>query len=302
MKNTVLASLFLLTPFFTFAQINFATGSWAEVKAKAQKENKLIFVDVYTTWCSPCKEMAKHIFTNKEVGDFYQEKFINYKLDAEKGEGIELAKTYQIQTFPALMYFSPQGEALHKAFGSRDAESFIGLGNIALDPEKQYFTLKKQFGSKSEDRNFIERFIQASRQAQDEEGVKKLAVICLKMLRNTPEKDWGVLENQTLVFEALTVEESVLPKVAKMRDDFERYIPKEAFNEKLLQTFAKTISEAIETKSEAKIQEIRDKILRYVPKEDTEMMILQVEEMYYISTDQTEKAEMATKKLATFRE
>jgi thioredoxin-related protein len=302
MKNLLVISLLLFISLSAFAQINFATGNWAEVKAKAKKENKFIFVDVYTTWCGPCKEMTKNIFPNKDVSDFYNEKFVSYKFDAEKGEGIEFAKTYQIQSFPALVYFSPKGEAVHISFGSSDVESFISLGKTALDPEKQYFTLKKQFPNKSEDKDFIEKFIQASRQAHDDEGLKKLAKICKKMLLAIPENDWGLVENQILVFEALTDDESILPKVAKIRDDFEKFMPKEAFNDKLLQAFKTTFSEAIEKKDETKIQEIRNKIIKYVPKEDAEMMILQVEEIYYISTEQTEKAEKTTQKLKKFRE
>ena len=34
--------------------IQFETGSWKEVLQKAKQENKLIFVDLYTTWCGPC--------------------------------------------------------------------------------------------------------------------------------------------------------------------------------------------------------------------------------------------------------
>jgi thioredoxin-related protein len=302
MKNLILVSILLLLPLVLQAQINFTTGSWAEVKAKAQQENKMIFIDVYTVWCSPCKEMAKNVFTDKEVGDMYNAKFINYKLDAEKGEGIEFAKTYQIDAFPTLMYFSPKGELLHKTSGSRDASDFMGLGNTALDPEKQYYTLKKQFKARKNDKDFVRNFIEASKQAHDTEGLKELALLCVKILRDMPEEEWGAAENQTFVFEALTVEESLLPKVAKMRDDFERYMPKAAFNEYLLQTFAKTLQEAIDKKDETKIEEIRRKILQYIPQEETEMMILQLEEIYYLSTDQTEKAELITQKLVPFRQ
>lgn len=33
------------------AQIKFEHGTWEEIKAKAKAENKLIFMDAYTSWC-----------------------------------------------------------------------------------------------------------------------------------------------------------------------------------------------------------------------------------------------------------
>src|SRR4249920_624876 len=53
--------------------------NWSQILAQAKKENKLIFVDAFTTWCGPCRFMSKNIFPLKEVGDFYNEHFIMLK-------------------------------------------------------------------------------------------------------------------------------------------------------------------------------------------------------------------------------
>ena len=63
-----------------FAQMHFETGDWASVQTKAKENGKLIFIDFYTTWCGPCKQMSKNIFPLKEVGDFYNKHFVNYKI------------------------------------------------------------------------------------------------------------------------------------------------------------------------------------------------------------------------------
>lgn len=72
--------------------IKFEENKLSEILAKAKKENKLVFIDAYTSWCAPCKLMAKHIFPLKTVGDYYNSHFINSKFDMEKGEGLQLAK------------------------------------------------------------------------------------------------------------------------------------------------------------------------------------------------------------------
>ena len=57
--------------------IRFAEGSWKELLETAKKEGKLIFVDCYTEWCQPCKQMEQQVFPSKKVGKFYNEHFIN---------------------------------------------------------------------------------------------------------------------------------------------------------------------------------------------------------------------------------
>lgn len=64
--------------------IEFFHGTYEEALQKARAEGKQIFVDVYTSWCGPCKMMAKNVFTRQEVGDYYNNKFVCLKLDAEK--------------------------------------------------------------------------------------------------------------------------------------------------------------------------------------------------------------------------
>lgn len=48
--------------------IDFFHGSYEEALKKARSENKGIFVDVYTSWCGPCKKMAREVFTQAGVG------------------------------------------------------------------------------------------------------------------------------------------------------------------------------------------------------------------------------------------
>ena len=51
--------------------------SFEEALQKAKQENKLIFVDLYTTWCGPCKKMAAETFPQQAVGDYFNKNFVN---------------------------------------------------------------------------------------------------------------------------------------------------------------------------------------------------------------------------------
>lgn len=144
-----IAVLFLLLPFFSLAQngngISFAKKTWSELLTQAKKEKKIIFVDAFTTWCGPCKKMASDVFTDNKVGAFYNQNFINAKIDMEAGEGISLSERYDVTAYPTLLFINGDGKLLHKAIGYQEADQFIATGRDALDPGKQFYTLQEAF-------------------------------------------------------------------------------------------------------------------------------------------------------------
>lgn len=140
--------LILLIPFsinFITAQINFEHGTWTEVLEKAKKENKNIFVDVYTAWCGPCKLMSKSTFTNDTVANFYNSNFINYKIDAEKGEGIEIAHKYEVNCYPNLLIINPKGEIVHRSAGYKNKTEFISFGKTSQNENETFVTKKNNY-------------------------------------------------------------------------------------------------------------------------------------------------------------
>jgi len=107
--------------------IKFFEGNWAEVLAAAKKQNKPIFVDYYTTWCGPCKWMAKSTFTDAEVGTFANANYISYKVDCEKGEGITLSKTAAITGYPTIIFYDATGKEVGRQVGALDAKGFLSV-------------------------------------------------------------------------------------------------------------------------------------------------------------------------------
>lgn len=138
--------------------IAFEKGSWKEVVAKAKATNKAIFIDVYTSWCAPCKNMSKNVFTLTEVGKEYNEHFVCYQLDAEKGEGIELAKKYEVKAYPTYLFVKADGSLFSRALGSMEAEKFIAVSKTALadmnDP-KPLSVLEKEYPSNKTNATFL---------------------------------------------------------------------------------------------------------------------------------------------------
>ena len=49
--------------------MNFFEGSFEEALEEAKIQDKLIFVDAFTTWCGPCKRMKKNVFPEPKSVD-----------------------------------------------------------------------------------------------------------------------------------------------------------------------------------------------------------------------------------------
>jgi thioredoxin 1 len=108
--------------------IQFFEGTWDEALALAKQENKLIFLDVYATWCGPCKRLKANTFPDPEVGRLYNGNFINVMIDGEKGEGPELRRKYGVRGYPTLMFIDHEGNVVERTSGYRNPDQFLKWG------------------------------------------------------------------------------------------------------------------------------------------------------------------------------
>ncbi|AFD08424.1 thioredoxin family protein [Solitalea canadensis] len=129
-------------------EINFKHDApFKEVLAEAKKQHKLIFFDAYTSWCGPCKVMANTVFKTDSVADFFNQTFVNLKVDMEKGEGPALQQRFGVSAYPTLLFIDGDGNLVHKMVGSAPVKEFMAEARKALDPEKTVFGLAKKFNA-----------------------------------------------------------------------------------------------------------------------------------------------------------
>nr|WP_294873632.1 thioredoxin fold domain-containing protein [uncultured Pedobacter sp.] len=131
--------------------------SWKVVKEKAMNENKYIFLDLFATWCGPCKDMDRNVFPLAEVGAFYNDKFICIKVQMDKtkddnalvkawyAHAENINNQYQIPGYPTYLYFSPKGELVHKVSGLMPAKRFLAEGKTAMISDDQYTFLFEEY-------------------------------------------------------------------------------------------------------------------------------------------------------------
>ena len=124
--------------------IEWENGRWEEVLEKARLSEKLIFVDVYTNWCGPCLKMDKDIFPDREVGTFFNNKFLSIKIDAEdEGQGKSLARQYDVRAYPSLLFIDKEGTLISTFVGLRNEHELIDIGQQTVKLYKQYDFIQK---------------------------------------------------------------------------------------------------------------------------------------------------------------
>ncbi|GAB3038930.1 hypothetical protein GCM10027185_47200 [Spirosoma pulveris] len=154
-------------PFVDPPGIVFFKGSWKDVLAEAQRQNKPVFLDVYTTWCPPCKRMAIEAFPNPKVGARYNVHFINYQLDAETGEGIAIARQYLVASYPTSLFIAPNGDLIHRAVGYGGINAMLVQADHVLSLPRLKPTVAKgdkAYAEGKRDPGFLKKYLQ-TRQA-----------------------------------------------------------------------------------------------------------------------------------------
>ncbi len=131
----LIITFYFLTSISVFAQteqvsgVRFLEADWASALSKAKQEDKLIFLDIYASWCGPCKKLKRTTFANEKLGTFFNEHFICVAVDGEKGEGPKLARHYSVRGYPTLLFIDGLGNVVHQEVGYIRAKQLHRIGD-----------------------------------------------------------------------------------------------------------------------------------------------------------------------------
>lgn len=177
--------------------VQFFTGTWKELLAEAQKQEKPIFVEVHTVWCGPCRQMEKQAFPNPEVARKFNENFINYHIDMEQGEGPMLRNRYAITAVPTLLYLSPDGTLVYRSSGYDDVAALLAdadKGIKAAENSAQLSALETDYKNGRRDTQFLRTYLmQHTRMGQPAPEALEI------YMARIPARDWGSTENIRLM-------------------------------------------------------------------------------------------------------
>ncbi|MGL4629675.1 MAG: thioredoxin family protein [Leadbetterella sp.] len=138
MKKIVTILWILIVSITSYSQaVKFDKATWKSILEKASSNKKPIFLDIYASWCGPCKLLEKQTYPNGKVGKYMNANFINVKLDGEIGEGVTLAEQFKVDSYPTLIYLNSSGEEVYRVSGFQEPEEFIKVSKLALEETKK---------------------------------------------------------------------------------------------------------------------------------------------------------------------
>ena len=243
--------------------IEFFQGTWEQALQEARKQSKVIFVDAYAKWCGPCKKMAATTFKNEEVGSYFNQYFINVKLDMEEGEGLQFRKKYPVSAFPTLFFIDGSGEVVHKAVGGQDVPGLLKLGEQASGK----VDYSKDFAAEYEKGNREPELIYNYVQALNKSGKPSLA-ISNEYLKT--QQDLGTDFNLRFILEATVQADSrIFDLLIKYQQQIARLENWQVVRDRIALACTNTAKKAAEFQSPELLEEAKAKMKSHYPEKAT---------------------------------
>ncbi len=98
------------------------------VLEEAQRIQKNVFVAFEASWCTPCKVMESEIFTQPQVYELFNRKYINFKTDFDSETGKIIAQIYEVEKLPTVLLLDPKGVVLERHIGMATVAKMKEIG------------------------------------------------------------------------------------------------------------------------------------------------------------------------------
>ena len=131
-------AFFALLSLPTFAEeVNFINDNVRAAIDRAAVEGKLVFLDFWADYCSPCKLMEKYTFTDPSVIERMNGSYVPVRINIETFDGYDLKAQYNVKLLPTIIVLNSKGKQV-----ARFEESMSGSKLTAI--LAQYDTKKNR--------------------------------------------------------------------------------------------------------------------------------------------------------------
>ncbi|HKJ49275.1 MAG TPA: thioredoxin family protein [Christiangramia sp.] len=169
-----------------------------EVWSESERLNQPVFVDIYATWCGPCKWMDANVFAIQEAGNYMNEEFINVKIDGESEFGRIFAMKSGLNAYPSFFLYKSATELMHSIVGSKEWPEF----KVELESTLTYYpvveVLLSKFESSLLEREEFPRLIEALRE-MGKEGYRAAVSESYKN-KYLDDEDWNETDLRVMAY------------------------------------------------------------------------------------------------------
>ncbi|WCM41914.1 thioredoxin family protein [Flavobacterium sp. CBA20B-1] len=240
----------------------------------AKNEDKMIFIDFYTTWCSPCKKLDKLIFQNDSIQSILSEDFVLLRYNAEDDKVYHLSKKHHVSSYPTAVVLNQEGYVVNRKYGF-PGENFHNLSasvinfaeeSILLDSENKII---KGYSNQIDMPNYPKFYV-------DYINRDNIKVVDTKSFNSY----WNAVENpiseeffSTLLYFASDVPDAVANLALNYKDDYFELYGK--LDTEILFYFlsAGKLNKAISAKSQSEFEDAKTYAYQTLTKEWTDDII-----------------------------
>lgn len=264
-------------PMIVCAQgIDFQASSWDEAVEMAQAEDKLIFIDAYTTWCAPCKVMDEYVFTHAMCGELYNNSFINLKIDMESSIGSLFGSRYSVTTYPTFLYLTWDGTLVYKSVGYQGIEHLVQEGKIALSPHIKSKAMEDRFAEGDRMPDFIYHMTYDKLKKSDGSHLTYIPIYL------DSQKNWNKPQAMHYIFDFVDdVDSDMFKHMAQNKTSYAQEIGDDVFNQK----FNQLINAALHPDSGEISLQRREEIYQIAYPQIADKMMINYKLDYYLDQE-----------------
>lgn len=138
--------------------IDFIDVPRLEVTDIARKQGKLIFTDCYSSSEAIRKALVKSVYADPEVASFFNEHFVNNRLNMEEGEGATFKNEYGVNIYPALYFTDHTGKLVHRIVGAPDVATLLREAQRVVNGNG-LVTMMSDYKSGNREPAFVEEYL-----------------------------------------------------------------------------------------------------------------------------------------------
>ena len=175
----VLVMLMMSLPLVVKAQVTFVEVTTLQemeaVQKKASDQQLMLFVDVYATWCGPCKMMDREVYTDPAVAEYMNANFISVRMDGETDYGRVYAAAQELEGYPSMFIFSQDGEPFSRVVGFTPAEQLVSSLKATVEGYKEIRVYQAKYQRGTLEEPEFASYIAALRSMGNQKEADKLA-------------------------------------------------------------------------------------------------------------------------------